>query len=84
MKTNPQKKPVTEADVRRAWKRGVEDGVSCATAIILTVFVDKFGGAEHVPDIWAELNKLSEEVAEHRVSIGDLKHTLKVEYGIIV
>lgn len=84
MKTNPRKKPATWEDVRREWKRGVEDGVSCATAIILTVLADKFDGADYIPEIWQELNKLSEEVAEHRVSIGDLKHTLKEEYGIIV
>lgn len=84
MKTNPRRKPVSEADVKRAWERGVNDGVTNAMAIILTVLVDKFGGADHIRDIWAEVNKMSEEIGEGRVSVSDLRHTLLEEYGIEV
>lgn len=83
-KVNPRRKPATEADVRRAWMDGVTDGVSSACAIILTVLVDKFDGADHIADIWREINKLSEEVKERRVSLADLRNVLREEYGIEV
>ena len=60
------------------------DGVSNATAMFLTVIVDKFDGADHVMSVWNEINKLSAEVRERRVSVADLKNTLKEEYQIYV
>lgn len=83
-KTNPRRHPATEADCKKAWERGVLDGVSNACAILLTVLADKFDGGDYIPDIWAEVNKLSEEIKERRVSVADLRHTLLEEYGINV
>lgn len=83
-KINPRNIPRTQADCDRAWERGVLDGVSNATAMFLTVVVDKFDGADHVMSLWSEINKLSAEVAERRVSVADLKNTLKEEYQIYV
>ena len=83
-KVNPRKIPRTQADCDRAWERGVLDGVSNATAMFLTVIVDKFDGADHVMSVWNEINKLSAEVRERRVSVADLKNTLKEEYQIYV
>jgi hypothetical protein len=83
-KINPRRKPATEADVDRAWRKGVLDGVSNASAIFLTVMVDKFNGADYVKDVWMEIDKLSEEIAESRVSIADLKRVLLDEYGVSV
>ena len=84
MKKNPRTRPATQADVKRAWEKGVLDGVGNASAIFLTVLVDKFGGADHVKDVWFEINKLSEEVKERRVSVADLRRVLSEEYNIIV
>ena len=83
-KVNPNRIPATQADVDRAWKKGVLDGVSNASAIFLTVMVDKFNGADYVKDVWIEINKLSEEIAERRVSIADLRRVLLDEYGVQV
>lgn len=83
-KVNPKKIPATQADVDRAWKKGVLDGVGNASAIFLTVMVDKFNGADYVRDVWIEINKLSEEIAERRVSIADLRRVLLDEYGVQV
>lgn len=83
-KNNPRKTPRTQADVDRAWRKRIDDGVSAACAIILTVLVDKFGGADHMADIWRKINKLSAEVKERRVSIGDLRYVLRQEYDIEV
>ena len=47
-KINPRRRPASWEDVNRAWEKGVLDGVNNASAIFLTVLVDKFGGAEHI------------------------------------
>jgi hypothetical protein len=83
-RTNPRTRPATQADVNKAWERGVLDGVSNASAIFLTVLVDKFNGADHVADVWNEINKLSEEVKEGRVTFADLRRVLLEECGIEV
>lgn len=82
MKTNPKRIPRTEADCRKAFEEGVNAGVFNASAIFLTVMLDKFGMAGRLQEIWGEVTKLSEEVGERRVSIADLKHVLLTEYGI--
>ena len=81
-KPNPRKVPKTQADVDRAWDDGVVAGVKNASAIFLTVMSDKFDFAEQIPSVWAEINKLSEEIAERRVSVADLKRVLREEYKI--
>lgn len=81
-KTNPRRRPATQADVDRAWDRGLIAGVNNAVVIFLTVLVDKFNGADHIADVWQEINKLSEEIKEGRVSIADLRTVLREEYGI--
>jgi hypothetical protein len=83
-KVNPRRKPASEADVRRAREEAVKQAVQMASAIILTVLVDKFDAKEEIPTIWSEVNKLSEEIKEGRVSVADLTHVLKTEYDIIV
>lgn len=84
MKTNPKKIPRSQADVDRAWEKGVLDGVSNACAIFLTVLVDKHGMEDKIPEVWADIRKLSEEVREKRVTVADLRRTLLDEYGIKV
>lgn len=83
-KPNPTKVPRTQADCDRAWQKGVIDGVQNACAIFLTVLLDKFDGADHIQDVWREINKLSEEVREKRVSVSDLRRVLAEEYGVQV
>ena len=83
-KRNPRRRPATEADVIKAWERGVLAGVSNASAMFLMVMVDKFNGEEMVADVWREIVKLSEEVKERRVSVADLRNTLREEYGVEV
>jgi hypothetical protein len=83
-KTNPKKKPITQADADRAWQDGVTKGVTNAMAIFLTVIMDKYDGEKYIADLWKEINKLSEEVKEKRVSVADLRRTLADEYGVYV
>lgn len=84
MKTNPRKRPATMADVNKAKAKAVTEAVRMASAIFLTVLCDKFGGADYIPDVWREVNKLSESIKEGRVSVNDLIRTLDEEYDILV
>lgn len=83
MKKNPRTIPKTQADVDKAFDRGVSAGVRNASAIFLTVLCDKFNGRDHIREVWAEIQKLAEEVAERRVSVTDLERTLYEEYSIV-
>lgn len=84
MKTNPRKRPATQADVKKAQAQAVNTAVRMASAIFLTVLCDKFNGADYIPDVWREVNKLSEEIKEGRISVNDLIDVLKTEYEIEV
>lgn len=81
-KTNPRRRPATAADCKREYLRGCGAGVSLSRAIILTVLLDKFNAADYIPEIWAAVLKLSQEVMEGRVSVADLERVLAEEYGI--
>lgn len=83
-KTNPRKRPATGADVDKAWEKGVHAGIENAAAIMLTVLADHFGMGEQLPEVWKYVCKLSEEIGEGRISLGDLKHVLLDEYHIKV
>lgn len=82
MKKNPRSIPKTQADVDKAFARGVNAGVRNASAIFLTVLCDKFNGGDHIREVWTEIQKLAEEVAERRVSVTDLERVLFDEYEI--
>ena len=81
-KINPKNIPKTQADVDRAWKRGVDDGVHNAMALFFNVMLDKFDGGGIIVDIWKETIKLSDEVSEGRVKIPEIVRMLREEYGI--
>lgn len=83
MKKNPRSIPKTQADVDKAFDRGVTAGVRKASAIFLTVLCDKFNGGDYIRDVWDEITKLAEEVGERRVSVTDLERTLYEEYSIV-
>ena len=83
MKVNPKRIPRSEADVRRARDQGVKDGSSFTSVIFLTVLLDKFGFDQaKIIRCYHAVMKLSEEIAEHRVSMADLRRVLLEEYQI--
>jgi len=83
MKTNPKRIPRTEADVKKAFENGVKHGSDVTAVIFLTVLLDKFGFDQaKIVKCYHAVMKLSEEIAEKRVSIADLTHILLTEYNI--
>lgn len=70
------------ADVKRAKQQAMAEAVDYASAIFMTVLLDKFNAQDHIQDVWQQVLKLSDEIIEGRVSVADLMYTLKTEYGI--
>lgn len=82
-KVNPHRKPVSEADLNRAKATASDQAVKLAIAIFLTVLKDRFDfDNDQIKEAWKAMDKLSEEVAEHRISAWDLVSVLKDEYEI--
>lgn len=82
-KVNPRRKPVSEADLNRAKATASDQAVKLAIAIFLTVLKDRFDfDNDQIKEAWKAMDKLSEEVAEHRISAWDLVSVLKDEYEI--
>ena len=81
-KKNPRSIPRTQVDVDRAFEKGVTEGVHNASAMFMNVLLDKFNGADHIRDVWKEIEKLSEEVSEGRVKIPEIVNMLREDYGV--
>ena len=78
-KTNPRRKPVSQADIYKAQ----EMACHLSLAIFLSVLVDKFNFSnDDIVRAWKEWDKLSEEIKEGRVNLKDLVTVLEEEYHI--
>lgn len=78
-RTNPQKRPATAADVKRA----KDEAIRIVWAIFFTVMRDKEGyGNRRLKRLWDEVNALADSVSKGYVSIKDLTRALKEEADI--
>ena len=84
-KTNPRRKPATQADVKRAKREAQNEALSLSMVIFLTVMKDKEGATnEDLYRIWKEIEDLSDSVAQRYVDLWDLRTVLREEYDIHV
>lgn len=84
-KTNPRRKPATQADVKRAKREAQNEALSLSMVIFLTVMKDKEGATnEDLYRIWKEIEDLSDSVVHGYVDLWDLKTVLEKEYNIHV
>lgn len=82
-KTNPRRKPATQADVKRAKDKATSDACRACMAIFFTVLLDKERtDKETLQRVWGEVESLSDSVAKGYVSISDLMRVLHDEYEI--
>ena len=82
-KTNPRRRPATQADVDRARDEAVRETVRFCMVIFFTVLLDKFAASkEDLQRVWDEVNDLSDSVKKKYVSLKDLKTVLVEEYDI--
>lgn len=79
---NPNKIPRTQADVDRAYQRGVLDGSNNAAVIMMSALLDKFNAADWMVDIWNAFSAKSRAVLDHDVTIADLRYVLREEYDL--
>lgn len=82
-KVNPNRIPVSKADVDKA-KRDVQKlAISYVWAIFFTVMVDKEGyGKKRLKRIWNAVTDLSDSISKGYVKVDDLLKTLEEEKGI--
>lgn len=82
-KTNPRRRPATQADVERARDEAVRETVRFCMVVFFTVLLDKFAASkEDLQRVWDEVNDLSDSVKKKYVSLKDLKTVLVEEYDI--
>lgn len=82
-KTNPRNRPASQADIDRAKKQATDDAIHLSIAMFLFVLKDDFDfNAEQLNYAWERIDKLSEEVKEHRINLWDLVNVLRDEYDI--
>ena len=75
-------RPAAEKLIRQAKKDASEAAISLTITLMLTVLLDKYGMEEQIADVYADWNKLSEEVIEGRVKLHELRNVLRKEYEI--
>lgn len=82
-KPNPNKIPVTKADLDRAKKEATDESVGFAWAIFFSVMRDKEGySRDDLQRLWGEVESLCDSIAKGYVNVADLMNTLKEEAGI--
>lgn len=84
-KTNPRRRPVSQADIMKAKKEAQNKAVNIAWAIFFTVLADKEGyGKKRLKRIWDEVSDLSDSISKGYVSVNDLIRVLDEEKDIIL
>lgn len=82
-RTNPNRQPVTMANVNRAKDEARDEAIKMCWSIFFTVLRDKRGYTlEDLQETWGQVEYLSESVKEGRCTVADLRHILGEEEGI--
>lgn len=84
-KTNPRRRPASQADVEKAKREAQSKAINYAWAIFFTVLRDKEGwGKTRLRRLWDEVNELSDSIAQGYVNIKDLMRVLESEANIVI
>ena len=84
-KTNPRRIPRTQADVDRAYDKGLTDGTICGLTVMLYVLKDKFDAEdEQLLEFSQVFNRTIDAMNEGYVTEADLKTVVKEEYGTVI
>ena len=82
-RTNPNRQPVTMAEVKRAKADAEDCALRAAWSIFFTVLRDKEGYTlEDLRRAWKEVEDLSDSIAKGYCTIADLREILKLEEGV--
>ena len=83
--TNPRKIPRTQADVDKAYDKGLIDGTVCGLTVMLYVLKDKFDADdEQLQEFSKAFNYIVDSMAKGYITQADLKCVVKEEYGTVI
>ena len=83
--SNPRKIPRTQADVDKAYKRGINDGLQGALTIMLYTLKDKFGTDDtELKDFADAFNYTVDGINRGYISGKDLESVIRDEYGTTI
>jgi hypothetical protein len=82
---NPRKIPRTQADVDKAYDKGLMDGTVCGLTVMLYVLKDKFEAEdEQLQEFSDAFNYTIDSMAKGYITQADLKNVVKQEYGTVI
>lgn len=82
-KINPNKKPATQADVKKAKNEATDNAMKRVLCMFLYVLVDKHGAPkEDIQELAKELNYMADSIRKGYVTWKDIEHVLLEEYEL--
>lgn len=81
MKTNPRKRPATQADVDRARREGQVEGLRLCEALYLLTLCDKHPEVD-ANAVRTEVGDLAKSTDARYMTAADVRTVLREEYGI--
>lgn len=82
-KTNPRRRPATEADVKRAKAQATDEAMRTILYMVLYVLVDKHDATpEEIAQIAAEVNYVADSINKGYLRWEDIMHMLEDEYNV--
>ena len=82
-KPNPNKRPCTEADVKRAKREATDDALRLSLYITLYVLLDKFGFSdEQLARAAQHINRTAQEINDGDIKWSEIMAVLKDEYNV--
>ena len=84
-KTNPRRRPATQADVEKARLDGREEGFNFTTNVMLFILADRYGWSiEQIDDFVKRFELYCTQIGNRNVKYADIVDTVRKEYGFDV
>ena len=82
-KTNPRRRPATQADVKKAKNEATDNAMKRVLCMFLYVLVDKHGAPkEDIQELAGELNYMADSIRRGYVKWPDIEKVLFEEYEL--
>lgn len=82
-KTNPRRRPATQADIKKAKNEAADNAMKRVLHMFLYVLVDKHGAPkEDIQELAKELNYMADSIRKGYVTWKDIEHVLLEEYEL--
>ena len=82
-KTNPRRRPATQADVAKAKAQATDEAMTRILQIVMYVLVDKHSAThEEIGQLAAEVNYVADSINRKYLTFADIESTLGDEYDV--